>query len=1446
MRKLTLNGRLLNLLYRRNASTRWIRSRECISVRHYSIALAAQDNFRDETLQTPTVSDWLFQISSHSNQLSEPWVPLPRTTIFLKDTIDWEAAEKIFEERPSLAKAIDFGKSGYRDVSFVSSLADIASTWKHDETLLFEFDRQNINATNGPGYFYDKNLLRCTLTCNLPSKYREPPLKITAMSTKKLSARSAAVLQLFLVLEKKHLLNVLLSLSSHGPVSKEARGALKYDLVKRRAERASVSRNGSSKIISTAPAPPTAEIDPAPPTAEIDPAPPTAEMGPAPPTAEMGPAVTPQEETANSGQVTREVFNYAARYLYIPRYTATLRPVLTANHSKKSTPSKTASKRSFTVDISLPEHGIHATATGPSLHLVEAKACANFKREAEKYHIANAAPPPLEGPIILSTANARNFIDFYNDYNKKKVIFKVNETDDYWTGQAFTMDANTGTIESLGQAISRNSRICVKRLTMLVAAVTLVKERPKLLENYTEKLDSVTGKYVAKALPIKLTLYQSSLDLMKRTVNATAELRLSTTLTGEPTGDVPLPFSRKSPHKYSEHFSRLRSRQLLKWYNERKHQSQNKLPLNKHSSKVLSLVDNNHFSILVGQTGSGKTTQLPQIILDSYIRTERGGECKIICTQPRRIAATSVADRVATERGQVLGDQVGYHIASDSELPTSRGSITYCTTGIILQQLIHNPDQLFDNVSHLIIDEVHERDINIDFLLTMVKDLVKDRIEAGKSTPKVCFMSATVDAEKFQEYFAFTDETGREFTCPILHIEGRAFPVEKYYLENILGTFEEKYPPKHAIWNLLKSKPTKGYLESEKNLQDDLLVDDKDEKVKSVIEWDSCDDYPDSLQNQMKMDMAESQVPVDLAAIIVAHIASTTEDGAILIFLPGSRSIHTAETVLRTQNLFGVDFNDEEKFKIFLLHSAISGGNKEVFRPVPPGCRKIILATNVAETSITINDVQYVVDTGKHRENNFHQMLRISSLPCKWISKSSVKQRSGRAGRVQNGSYYALFSKRRYDSLRTVARPEMLRIDLQRTCLEIKVLGYGKSIEDFLAGCPEPPSPQAVQSSIESLQTLGALTDTGMITPLGRLLGMLPLRPALGKMVILGIIFRCLEPMVILGALDGELLQLKPPNMEAQSDASMRGFAKASNSDHIATLNSFCALRDVEKVDGPRVMRSFAHQKFLSVPKYQRVKQTVGAIQHALELSGLVANARTASGGGAKDGVDPLNENSKDYDLIRTLLVHGSYPHIGTWDRNTSMYQIVANEKAFVSVSPSSINHPLQQPVLQVKGPPRLLCFNTLALITDHKLIMQRTTAVTPFMVSLFSGSLNQSDVDRDQIEVDKWLPFEVQSTSERRGEGGAAARIFLEFKNALRQWEETAIRDLAKGEYILDNQMSLIFANALKRLLVAQQNMERGAKERAVDSAWNLQNVWNTSNTFIRRTPGRLVRWVV
>jgi ATP-dependent RNA helicase DHX36 len=259
----------------------------------------------------------------------------------------------------------------------------------------------------------------------------------------------------------------------------------------------------------------------------------------------------------------------------------------------------------------------------------------------------------------------------------------------------------------------------------------------------------------------------------------------------------------------------------------------------------------------------------------------------------------------------------------------------------------------------------------------------------------------------------------------------------------------------------------------------------------------SVDDLQQSISSSEDQDVSlleevEGVVPIALAGAVVAHLAKTTDEGAILVFLPGLQEILKLDQDLRTREPLSVNFGDMSKFKMIMLHSSVSSASQsEVFNSVPDGCRKIILATNIAETSVTIPDVRYVVDTGKLRENHYDQMRKISRLHCRWISKSNAKQRAGRAGRVRDGYYYALFSIARREMMRDTGSPELLRSDLQEVCLNVKARSFNLPIGEFLGRAIEPPPPSSVSFAIIRLKELEALTDAEELTPLGRVLSSL-------------------------------------------------------------------------------------------------------------------------------------------------------------------------------------------------------------------------------------------------------------------------------------------------------------------------------------------------------------------
>ncbi|KAK6438314.1 hypothetical protein LTR95_005485 [Oleoguttula sp. CCFEE 5521] len=527
------------------------------------------------------------------------------------------------------------------------------------------------------------------------------------------------------------------------------------------------------------------------------------------------------------------------------------------------------------------------------------------------------------------------------------------------------------------------------------------------------------------------------------------------------------------------------------------------------------------YSIVIGDTGSGETTQVPQILVEDAIHHGTGAEANIICTQPRRITATSVAERVAEERDEALQVGIGYQVRFDARLPRYGGSITYCTTGIFLQQLKHDADGVLDSASHILIDEAHERDLNVDFLLVVLKNAIRTRQDKGLSVPRIVLMSATIDHALFANYLG--SGTGGDIVpAPTIHIPGRTYPVTWRYLPDTMSDLLQK-----------DAKETERLLALDARISEWSVAEAKYSKA-----WTPRG--PD--QATMPHDPHEGFVPVPLLGAIIGWLCSVTGDGAILVFLPGLGEITSLEDFLEHNRCFGQDLADSHRYRICLLHSTIPKEEQAaVFERDQPGRRKIILSTKIAETSITVTDVKYVVDAGKVREKRFDQIRRITQLQCVWESKSNARQRAGRAGRVQYGTYYALYSTDRHSDMRAVGLPEMLRTDLSETVLAVKANIQDVTVQSFLAQAIEPPPPTAVEGAITSLEGMEALTASEHLTDLGRVLSRLPVHPSLGKPILLGILYRCLDPVLLFGAVGDEKgIFVAPKEKRAEANKSHR------------------------------------------------------------------------------------------------------------------------------------------------------------------------------------------------------------------------------------------------------------------------------------------------------------------
>ncbi|KAI9836694.1 MAG: hypothetical protein M1838_005003 [Thelocarpon superellum] len=1099
-----------------------------------------------------------------------------------------------------------------------------------------------------------------------------------------------------------------------------------------------------------------------------------------------------------------DVYNYAARFDLVPRFEVEPLP-----------PSmRTGGRKMVAVTISLPEQNIHVSAHEPTFLLAEITASIKFKAEAEKHHAANGSDSiVIRDATVLTTANAKGFFDVYKMRNKGARV-DVESAEVEGRKKMGNMPYRAQVLlngEPIGEAVEMTTKKEAEELALLPAAIALKKANPYLYEAFQQAHRAGNGEILRPVPPVDLSVDDESVVIMRETLHEVRQAGLSDVLEDVPAEEVPEATravrsrGRLSSEQVAAKSARLRQHHDAMLQDPALHELQSKradLPMNHFRAQVIDLVDRNSYSIIVGATGSGKTTQVPQILLEKAIIDGSGARCNIVCTQPRRIAATSVARRVAEERNEPLQQSVGYQVRFDAKLPQPGGSITFCTTGVLLQQLQHGPDQIMDGISHLVIDEVHERDIIIDFLLIILKKAVATRQREGKSTPKVVLMSATMDTDLFAGYFQSSSEDGSGTACPSLTVPGRTFPVHEKYLDEILAILRQH--DSTALRLLDEDRDTRAYLQIEHDLQQGRIhrhIGGAD-SGEVAIDWKTRRVVSSDGEVSTSTEREDGLVPLGLVALTVAHIAQTSDEGAILVFLPGLDEILKTAQLLREKRPLSVDFGDASKFSFSLLHSSIAASQTDVFNVVPPGCRKIILATNIAETSITIPDVRYVVDTGKLREKQYDHIRRITKLPCTWISKSNSKQRAGRAGRVQNGHYYALFPQARYEAMRAIGLPEILRSDLQEICLDIKAQAFQMPIRQFLAEAIEPPSPRAVDTSVTALQGLEALTENEALTPLGRLLASLPVHPALGKMIVLGVIFRCLDPMLILGAAAGERgLFTSPPDLRSQAQQAKRRFAGDDGSDHIALINAVREMRERRASSKLQTaymeLNRFAHSSFIHTGAFRLIEATAKQIEQILVDAGLIPRHTPSGVFPIEYGHPSLNENSSRVGLIKALALAGMHPNLAV-GAGPRMYRTPGEIGAMIH--PSSINYPRGRQEESDFHRGNLLTYSTMARGTDGKAIFLRnTTRTSPLTAALFGGRLRgNAQMSRKILEMDGWLPFYVTDRAD-----GRALKTVVEFKKALDRLLTSAFQDLSKrgdreGGYLADVRAREIFARGL------------------------------------------------
>jgi ATP-dependent RNA helicase DHX57 len=500
---------------------------------------------------------------------------------------------------------------------------------------------------------------------------------------------------------------------------------------------------------------------------------------------------------------------------------------------------------------------------------------------------------------------------------------------------------------------------------------------------------------------------------------------------------------------------------LSQWQNRQTTPGQQKmmgvrqaLPAWRLREDIIKTVNKCQVTIISGETGSGKSTQSVQFVLDDLIQRQLGAVANIICTQPRRISALGLADRVADERCSQVGDEIGYTIRGESKQKPGVTKITFVTTGVLLRRLQTSGGGAEDviaalaDVSHVVVDEVHERSLDTDFLLVLLRQILRKRKDL-----KVILMSATLDADVFEAYFRDVGPVGR------VEIEGRTHPVHDFYVDDVV----------HFT----------GF--------NGAAMGDEDDGDKSF---------------SANLRSIGFGINYDLIAETVRHIDRQlgSKDGGILIFLPGTMEIdRTLQALSQFANLHALP-----------LHASLLPiEQKRVFPLPPPGKRKVIAATNVAETSITIEDIVAVIDTGRVKETSYDPQNNMVRLAETWASRAACKQRRGRAGRVRAGDCYKLYTRNAEAKMMERPDPEIRRVPLEQMCLSIKAMGV-QDVSGFLASALTPPESTAVEGAIRLLSQMGAITDNEL-TALGRHMSMIPADLRLGKLLVYGATFGCLE-----------------------------------------------------------------------------------------------------------------------------------------------------------------------------------------------------------------------------------------------------------------------------------------------------------------------------------------------
>ncbi|KAH9841519.1 pre-mRNA splicing factor [Rhodofomes roseus] len=587
------------------------------------------------------------------------------------------------------------------------------------------------------------------------------------------------------------------------------------------------------------------------------------------------------------------------------------------------------------------------------------------------------------------------------------------------------------------------------------------------------------------------------------------------------------------------------------------------LPIYSYREELLQAIKEHQVLIVVAETGSGKTTQLPQYLHEAGY-TANG--LKVGCTQPRRVAAMSVAARVAEEMGTKVGYEVGYSIRFE-DCTSDKTVLKYMTDGMLLREFLTEPD--LAGYSALIIDEAHERTLSTDILFALVKVLTENAKDIARFRPELRLLisSATMDAAKFSEYFD---------NAPVFYVPGRRYPVDIHYTP----------------------QPEANYLHA--------------------------------------------------AITTVFQIHTTQPRGDILVFFTGQDEIEAAqENLQETSRALG---NKIAELIVCPIYANLpSDMQAKIFEPTPEGARKVVLATNIAETSITIEGVVFVIDPGFVKQNSYNPRTGMSSLVVVPCSRASANQRAGRAGRVGPGKAFRLYTKWAYaNELEENTVPEIQRTNLGMVVLLLKSLGINDLIGfEFM----DPPPGETLMRALELLYALGALNDRGELTKLGRRMAEFPVDPMLSKAIIASEHYHCTdEVLTIISMLqESSSLFYRPKDKKLHADQARQNFVRAGG-DHFTLLNVW------EQWAETNYSQQFCYEQFLQFKSLGRARDIRD------QLAGLCERVEV---------VVESNPNTNDITPVQKALTAGYFYNTAQLQKSGDSYRTLKTNQT-VYIHPSS------------------------------------------------------------------------------------------------------------------------------------------------------------------------------